>query len=94
MNGLALLISAVGAIAVLYVHLTLHRLVRTHAGVAVTRLVLLGVGIGVGITLAMIGARADPPLAPSLGFALGFVAVHVPAAFVLLLKTWRHESAS
>jgi len=84
----------VGLVATLYAHVHLRRLVRTHRGVAIARLTLIGVGIGAGAVLAFISDRAAPDNPLWLGFALGFVCAHVPASCVLLLKTWRHELPS
>ena len=70
--------------AAVYAHVQLPRYTAGTARIA--RMVLLAVGIGLGTVSAIIYADADRSLA-FLAFVIGFGVVHVPTAFILLLKS-------
>jgi hypothetical protein len=60
--------------------------------VALTRAMLVAVGIAFGFTSAAVYVN-DPHLAV-LAFMIGFGLVHAPAAFILFFKTGRGEGKS
>jgi hypothetical protein len=59
--------------------------------VRLARALLLGVGTAVG---ALAASNFTDPLPAVLAFLIGFGAVHVPAALILLIKRERGEARS
>jgi hypothetical protein len=73
-----------------YAQWALPQFTRSNANAWATRLLLVFLGIGVGYWFV----RMNPGLDAAAVFLMGFALVHVPAALVLLLKSWRHEGRS
>ncbi len=86
-----MLLAVVTLTAAGYVHLHLPRFIARRSGVIVTRLILLAVGIASGIVAASLYPERSLAV---LAFVAGFGVVHVPAAFVLLLKRARGSPRS
>lgn len=86
MIPLLALLAAAGLVAAAYAHQRLPRYTAGRARIALTRGVLAAVGIAVGFTAARYAV--EPPVVV-LAFLIGFGAVHVPAAFILLVKRAR-----
>jgi len=81
-----MLLAVVTLTAAGYAHLQLPRFVATRAGLTAARGVLFVVGLGFGYVSAMTYAGGSLRW---LGFLVGFGAVHVPAALILLIKRAR-----
>jgi hypothetical protein len=77
--------------AAVYAHVQIPRYTAGTARIA--RIVLLVVGVGLGTVSAIIYAESEPSLA-FLAFVIGFGVVHVPTAFILLLKSARGAGKS
>ena len=75
-----------------YAHIQIPRFTAGRGHVVAARGVLIATGIGLGVVSAAISA-ADTPHA-LLVFLIGFGAVHIPAAFILLIKQARHSGKS
>ena len=81
---------AVAALApAFYTHLRLGDFVRGESRVLALRLFLGALGVAVGILMA--SATRD---SPATAFIIGFGAVHLPPAILLMLKRWRGEGRS
>jgi hypothetical protein len=90
-TGWMVVLAALVLPAAVYAHF---QIARYTAGTArIARLVLLAVGIGLGTASAIIYAETDRSLA-FLAFVIGFSVVHVPTAFILLIKSARGEGKS
>jgi hypothetical protein len=85
------LLAALMLPAAVYAHLQIPRYTAGTARIA--RGILLAVGIGLGTVSAVIYAESDRSLA-FLAFLIGFGIVHVPTAFILLLKRARGAGKS
>lgn len=88
--GLAIL-TAVLLAAAAYTQWRIPRFEATRSGVMLTRGLLVLIGVAFGFAAAEYAGEAYP--AP-LVFLSGFGLVHVPAAFILILKRERGESPS
>jgi hypothetical protein len=88
MNLLSMmLLSAVLVIAAVYAQSQIPRYTATRKNIVLTRTVLIAVGIACGAVSASI--YATDTATALLAFLAGFGAVHVPAAFILLIKRGR-----
>ena len=74
-----------------YAQWRIPRFEATRSGVFLTRGVLILIGVAFGLA---VGYFASPTYPAPLVFLSGFGLVHVPAAFILLLKRERGESPS
>jgi hypothetical protein len=75
-----------------YAQTQIPRFTEGRGHIMAARGVLIATGIGLGAVSAAIVA-ADTPQA-LLVFLIGFGAVHIPAAFILLVKQARHSGKS
>ena len=75
-----------------YAQRTVSRFTASHGSAALTRAVLLLVGLGFGYVSAM--SYAGEPVMRALAFVIGFGAVHMPAAFILFVKRERGSGRS
>jgi hypothetical protein len=93
MDTLAALILAAAAVAAAaYTHAALPRYTAGARNVFITRTVLAAVGLASGLVAVAVysGERLPWPFA----FLIGFGTVHVPAAFILLIKRSRGSGKS
>jgi hypothetical protein len=82
-----LLLAAAG-----YAQLQIPRFTAGSGKTALTRIVLVVIGIAFGFITA--GPYANAGLPAVLAFLIGFGAVHVPAAFILFIKRERGAGKS
>jgi hypothetical protein len=82
-----LLLAAAG-----YAQLQIPRFTAGSGKTALTRIVLVVIGIAFGFITA--GPYANARLPAVLAFLIGFGAVHVPAAFILFIKRERGAGKS
>ena len=68
----------------IYAQAQIPRFTATRAGTIAARAILAVVGAGLGYVTVML--VADEDLGPISAFVIGFGAVHVPAALILLFK--------
>ena len=80
-------LATLAVLAAAYVHLNVSRFTTTRASTVTAHLVLAVVGSGFGYVAAI--TAASESLSPVVAFVMGFGAVHVPAALILLLKAAR-----
>jgi len=86
-----LLMAAITLAAAVYAQTRLSRLAASRNQAWVARAVLALVGLGFGWTaLIKIGHEASPAMQVAV-FLAAFGLVHVPAAIILLLKTWQRS---
>lgn len=85
------LFAVLGLTSAVYAHLQARRYIATKAGAITTHLILLGLGLVFGYVTA--DTYPEPPLR-WLAFLVGFGAVHIPPAIVLLIKRARHSPKS
>jgi tellurite resistance protein TehA-like permease len=85
------LLAALLVLVSAYAHLQIPRYTAGTARIA--RILLLAVGVGLGTVSAIIYAESDRSLA-FVAFLIGFGVVHVPTAFILLLKRARGAGKS
>ena len=88
---LTILFAAIGLTAAGYTHLHLAHYIATRTGVVATRAILAIVAIAFGYVTADTYPEAS---FRSLAFLVGFGAVHIPPAIVLLIKRARHSPKS
>jgi hypothetical protein len=74
-----------------HVQLRIPAFTKGEKTIATARLLLIAVGTGVGLANA---AFASEILQKGLMFAIGFGIVHVPAAFILFIKSQRGAGKS
>jgi hypothetical protein len=75
-----------------YAQWAIPQFTRGAANAWMTRLFLLGLGLAVGCAFVYM---SDRPASDAIAmFVMGFALVHIPAALVLMLKSWRHERPS
>jgi hypothetical protein len=84
---LMLVLAALTVAAAIYAQAQIPRFTAGAGKIALTRAVLIALGIAVGWVSA--SAFAHGRLLAALAFVAGFGIVHVPAAFILLLKRSR-----
>ena len=89
--ALMMLFAAISLTAAGYTHLHIPRFVATRAGIVAARGILLAVAVAFGYVTAT--TYADSALR-WLAFAVGFGAVHVPPALILLIKRARGSPKS
>jgi hypothetical protein len=77
--------------AVIYAHYEIPRFTRGIVKREVAHAALIVTGVLFGATSAFASAT---PVPHWIAFALGFGIVHVPAAVILLIKTWRGSKPS
>lgn len=77
--------------AAVYVQWQVPAYTKAGAKVALTRALLIAVGIGFGLTSA---AYVSGRLPQMLAFTIGFGLVHMPAAVILFIKGRRGEGKS
>jgi hypothetical protein len=75
-----------------YAQVQIPRFTAGGSKIALTRSVLVVIGIAFGLLTA--GPYANAPLPAVLGFLIGFGAVHVPAAIILFVKRERRAGKS
>lgn len=86
-----LLMAALTVAAAVYTQVRLPRLAASRNQAWVARAVLAVVGLGFGwATLIKTGQGASPAMQATV-FLAAFGLVHVPAAIILLLKTWQRS---
>ena len=78
--------------ATIYTQWQIPRFTATRASIIAARGILAAVGIGFGYVCATIAASEQLPQA--MAFVIGFGAVHVPAALILLIKSIGHAGKS
>jgi hypothetical protein len=91
MSGALLIALLAAAVAVCYAHYEIPRFTEGFVKNEVAHLVLLAVGLGFG---AVSASMPDLPMPRWAAFAIGFGAVHVPAAAILFLKWLRGAGQS
>jgi len=85
----AIPVAVVMLTAVVYAHRHMARLSRSEMDRRVARALLIGVGAGFGLAMVGVATEFRPELNYLLGgvvFVSGFGLVHVPAAFISLIK--------
>jgi hypothetical protein len=85
-------LAAAMLLAAVYAHLQIPRYTAGTARIARAVLIVVGVGLG-AVSSAIYAEEADTTLS-ILAFLIGFGVVHVPAAFILLLKRLRGTGKS
>jgi hypothetical protein len=86
------LLAAAVLVAAVYAHLQIPRYTAGTAKIARAILIVVGVALG-AVSSAIYAEEADTTLS-LLAFVIGFGVVHVPAAFILLLKHMRGAGKS
>ncbi|HYC48298.1 MAG TPA: hypothetical protein VED01_22725 [Burkholderiales bacterium] len=87
-----IVLAAIALAAAVYTQWQIPRFTASRASIIAARGILAAVGAAFGYVTATLGA--DEHLAPIVAFIIGFGAVHVPAALILLIKTARHAGRS
>ena len=86
-----LLMAAITLAAAVYTQIRLRRLAANRNQAWIARAVLVLVGLGFGwAALIRTGQEVDPAT-QAIMFLAAFGLVHVPAAIILLLKTWKRS---
>lgn len=88
MTVLAVVVLAAAA----YAQLQIPRFTASPAKIALTRAVLIVVGIASGSVAAAVYANDSLPAV--LAFLVGFGIIHIPATFILFIKHARHAGKS
>lgn len=84
-----LMMTAIALTAAVYVQMRLRRLAASRNQAWVARAVLALVGIGFGWTALIKTGQEGSPAMQVIIFLAAFGLVHIPAAIILLLKTWQ-----
>jgi hypothetical protein len=87
-----LLVTAITVAAAVYTQIRLPRLAASANQAWIARIVLALVGVGFGWAALATNARGASAAMQALMFVAAFGLVHVPAAIILLLKTWQRKS--
>lgn len=85
-------LAAIALAAAIYTQWQIPRFTAKPASILAARGILAVVGTAFGYVTATLAAGDD--LAPAVAFIIGFGSVHVPAAFILLIKTARRSGKS
>ena len=86
------LLATIAALAAVYVQLRIPRFTAARQSIIAARLILATVGAAFGYVAAI--TAASEALSPVLAFVMGFGAVHIPAALILLIKAVRGSGKS
>ncbi len=89
-----LLMTAITLAAAFYAQMRLRRLAASRSQAWAARAVLALVGLGFGWTALIKTGQEESSAMQVIIFLAAFGLVHVPAAIILLLKTWQRSNPS
>lgn len=86
------IMAAITLAAAVYAQIRVHRLAASRNQAWIARAVLALVGLGFGWTALVKSGQDASSAMQVIIFMAAFGLVHVPAAIILLLKTWQRSS--